>query len=101
MNLKTIFKDALPIIVESAPTIAAAIGGPIALAAGYVIPVLAQSFGVKSKNVNDLVSSIMQDPNASDKLAACESTHAEWLTYLMQSVNNLSNAEINIKLNWH
>ncbi len=101
MNIKDLFRDALPTIKEFAPVIASAIGGPFGVAAGYVIPVLATAFGGSSKDVPGLVSKIMSDPDASTKLSLCEEDHSGWLTALMTSVNNLSSAEVNIKVHWH
>ena len=100
MKLTELFSDVLPLIQKVAPTIGAAIGGPIGLAAGYVIPVLANAFDAHPTNVKQLVSNILADPNAQSKLQDIESEHANWLSSLMDSVNNLSHAEVNIKLDW-
>ena len=86
MSIQDAFKDILPIIAESAPIIAKVIGGPVGLAAGYAIPILAHAFDVDSENVDKIVESITKDPEASAKLSRCEETHADWLTYLMKII---------------
>ena len=46
MNLVNLFKDALPIIFEVAPTIAKALINPMGTATGFVLPLLADAFNV-------------------------------------------------------
>lgn len=100
MNLREIFNDALPIIRDVAPTIAGALGGPVGIAAGAVIPVLANAFGVKSSGIANVAAAILNDPDAKSKLQQAEETHKELLNFLMDGINNLANAEITVKLGW-
>lgn len=99
-SIKGIFKDALPIIATVAPTVAKAIGGPIGIAAGYIIPILANAFGAHPSDMSTIVSNLLSDPEANAKLQTIEDEHGDWLDGLMESVNNLQHAEINIKLDW-
>ena len=100
MKLKEIFEDALPIISNFAPSIGAAIGGPVGLAAGYIIPVLANAFNGNPANLQELAAKIATDPEAQSKLQNVEQCHGDVVCSLMQSVNSLANAEVNIKLSW-
>jgi len=100
MNLKELFNDALPIIKNFAPTIGAAIGGPAGAAAGYAIPILANSFGANPGDIKQIVSNILQDPNAEEKLDKAEHEHKDIICALIDSMHGLSRAEINLKLEW-
>jgi hypothetical protein len=97
---KDMFTDVLPIIKTVAPTVAGAIGGPIGMAASYIIPVLADAFGTGTGDINGLVNQIASDPDAVNKLQAIEAKHAGLLNVLMTSASKLTHAEINIKLDW-
>lgn len=99
MNLKEIFKDALPIISRFAPSVGAAIGGPFGAAAGAAIPLLASTFDTQTADLKGLVSKIISDPDAESKLKSCEIEHLSWAN-LLDEVHNLTRAEINIKLEW-
>jgi len=100
MKLKELFGDALPLISKFAPSIGEAIGGPVGLAAGYVLPILATSFNAKPADIKQLVTNILNDSNAKDKLETLEHEHGDWICTLTDSVNNLSSAEINLKFEW-
>lgn len=100
MNIKDIFEDALPILYSFAPTIATAIGGPLGLATGYVIPILASAFSGNSGNLPELAAKIATDNEAKSKLQTLENQHAPVISSLSRFVNNLDNAEISIKLSW-
>lgn len=100
MKFKELFSDALPLIQKFAPTIGAAIGGPMGLATGYVIPILANAFGSKPNDFKDLVKNILNDSHAQEKLESIEHEHGDWVCTLMDSVNNLSSMKINIELTW-
>lgn len=93
MKLKELLSDALPIISKFAPSIAGAIGGPVGVAAGYFIPILADAFGVHPSDIAGLTQKILNDSDAQRKLEQVESDHCD-------CANKLSNAEINIKLEW-
>ena len=100
MKFKEMFNDVLPIITSVAPTIGAAIGGPVGAATGYVIPILASAFGVHSTDVKGLVDKIANNGEAQNILASLEREHGDWVNSMMDTVANLSKAEINIKLEW-
>ena len=100
MKLKELFGDALPIIEKFAPSIGGAIGGPVGVAAGYVVPILANAFGAHPSNIKELVGNILADSGAQSKLEAIEHEHGDWVCTLMDSVGNLTSAKINIELTW-
>jgi hypothetical protein len=100
MKLKEMFDSALPIITKFSPSIGAAIGGPYGFAAGYILPILASSFGSHPSNIQDLVSRIISDPQADVKLASLEHEHGDWLCGIFDSASKLQEAEINVKLKW-
>lgn len=100
MKIKELFADALPIITKFAPSIGAAIGGPVGAATGFVVPLLATAFGVHPSDIGGLTQKILDDPDSQGKLEQIEEEHGDWVCRLMDSVNNLSHAEVNIKLDW-
>lgn len=100
MNIKEMFKEVLPLISKYSPTISAAIGGPYGFAIGYLIPILAKTFNCDPQNIAGLVKNIINDPDAQSKLESIEHDHCDWLCSIMDNVDRLSNAEINIKLSW-
>jgi hypothetical protein len=100
MKFKELFKDALPLITKFAPSIAGAIGGPVGIAAGYVVPILANAFGTHPTNIAGLVQQIVSDPNTQGKLEALEVDHGDWIESLLDTTERLTSAEINIKLGW-
>lgn len=100
MNVQAIFQEALPIIQKFAPSIGEIIGGPIGLSVGYIIPILASAFNVHPANLKQLVSTIVQDPDAESKLQHIEKEHGDWLCTILNSVSALSKAEVNVKLEW-
>lgn len=101
MKLKDVLADALPVIAHYAPTLAAAFSNPLGTACGYVVPLLASAFGSGTSNLSGLVKNILNDPKAESKLAQLETDHKDILNQLMQDVNDLTSAEISIKLNWN
>jgi hypothetical protein len=100
MKFKELFSDALPLIKNFAPTIGLAIGGPYGVASGYAVSLLANLFSADPSDIKQLVSNIVQDPEATEKLQKLEMSHADWLSGLMKNVNKLAKAEVNIKLEW-
>lgn len=100
MNIKELLIEALPIIKNFAPSIGAAIGGPVGLTAGTALHILANTFESTPSNPLQLVEKIVKDPDSQKKLEKVEQEHGEWLSSLMDSVDTLSKAEFNIKLEW-
>lgn len=100
MKLKELLGEAFPIIAKFAPTIAGALGGQMGFAAGYIIPILANAFDAHPTDLKSLISNIVNDPNTQTKLQNIEDEHCDWLCTTLDSIGNLSEAEINIKLKW-
>lgn len=101
MKLKELFSDSLPIIEKFAPSVGTAIGGPVGIAAGYAIPLLASAFGSKPSNIREIASKILTDADAQSKLEEIEHEHGDWICTLTDSLGNLSRAEIHINLEWY
>ncbi len=100
MNIKELFKDALPLISKFAPSVGGAIGGPLGIAAGYVIPLLANAFDTKPTDIPALVSKIMFDADAKSKLQGIETEHGDWICAMQESMSKLTKAEVTINLEW-
>lgn len=99
-EMKGMLTNALPIIASYAPTISRAIGGPFGVAISYIIPVLANAFGIEPDNIESLGTAISTDEAAPDKLRKIEKDHAECLIELMHGLTELSSLKINIEINW-
>jgi hypothetical protein len=100
MNLKNVFKDALPIIEKFSPSIAGAIGGVPGFALSFVIPLLAKTFNADSHNLSDIVTNIVKDQAAAVKLEGLEHQHHDWICAVTESAGKLLHAEVNVKLDW-
>lgn len=100
MKIKEAFIDALPIIEKFAPSVGAAIGGPLGFASGYIIPILASAFDAKPTDIKQLVSNIITDPRMQSKLESIEQDHGDWLSSLTDNLDRLVTAEFNVKLAW-
>ena len=100
MKITELLGDALPIIKKFAPTIASLLTGQYAIAAEFLLPVIAKAFNAHPKNFGDLVTKIISDPDAQSKLEGIENEHCGWLCTTLDSVRDLASAEINIKLQW-
>ena len=94
------FKDALPIIFEVAPTIAKALINPMGTATGFVLPLLADAFNVHPGNLAGIASIMMSDDDAKNKLQQIENDYGDIIKSFGSSLNNLASAEVNIKMNW-
>ncbi len=100
MKLKDLLGDAFPLIKKFAPTIGSIIGGPVGFASGYILPILANAFNAHPTDFKELIANIVNDPASQSKLENLESEHCDWLCKTLDSVGNLAEAEINIKLKW-
>lgn len=100
MRLNEVFREALPVIQRVAPSVAAAIGGPIGMAADYIFPILANAFGVSTAEPTQVVQAILSHDGSENTLAKVEQEHCDVLCGIMNSMTHLSQAEINIKLSW-
>lgn len=91
--------EILPILIKASPTVATALGGPLA---GLAMSLVSYAFGVDPKQPSDLVSKVMSDvPGATTILQALETQHGDFLKSVLSSTNNLASAEITIKLSWN
>jgi alkyl hydroperoxide reductase subunit AhpF len=93
--LNTIFKDISPLLLKVAPTIATALGSPIA---GIALQILANKFGGDVVNPAALVNTISNHPNAGHILTEAENDHASVLKSLL-SDNKIKSVEMNFKVN--
>jgi len=100
MNLKEVFKDALPVIYNAAPIVGGAIGGTFGVAASYIIPILAHAFDGNLSDLPALAQKISNDPRAPEKLALIEKEQGNWIASLPKLLNDLSSAELSIKLDF-
>jgi hypothetical protein len=100
-GMREVFKDALPIIKKFAPTIGAAIGGPVGVATGYILPLLATAFDSNTSDLKHIADTIINDPLAADKLGALEHEHCDFLCSMVGTMDRLMSVEINVKLNWN
>ncbi len=98
--MKDIFKDALPILEEVAPMIARLIGGYPAIAAEYLLPALTKVVGSHG-DVGQLAKDIVSKDFAQQCIKDFEHEHSDVLHSLLENINKLSSAEINLKLNFN
>jgi hypothetical protein len=92
-----VLKDILPLIQYSAPIIASALGSPIA---GTAISLIAKAFDGDSSDVPGLVSKVLGDSNASDKLKELDTLHGDWISSLLGKIRYPSEIEFNLKVKW-
>jgi hypothetical protein len=93
-----VFNDVMPIIRKASPLLAGLIGGPAGVVLSHIIPILADAFEAHPDNLKELVDNILKDPDAQKKLCKIEGAHKDKFAALADNANNLSEAEINIKL---
>lgn len=90
--------DIAPILLKSAPTIATALGSPLA---GIAMTLVSTMFGTDEKDPNSLIKKVMDDvPTANSIFQELECKHGGVFQKLLNSTDTLSSAEINIKLTW-
>lgn len=99
--MKDIFREALPVLENIAPLVAKFIGGYPAIAAEYLLPVLTNVAGIHSGDVGQLVRDIINKNETQNKIKRFEDDHSDLLNSLLENVNKLSSAEINVKLNFN
>lgn len=86
------------IILSASPIIASALGSPLA---GIAMSLVTHAFGTDSTKPEDLISKVMEDvPKATTILQSLETQHGNIIKSLL-SGNNLTSAEVTIKLNWN
>ena len=98
--IKEVLKDAIPIIETFAPSIAGVLGGPVGVAAGIALPLLAKALNANPSDLPGLVHSIVSDPSVGDKLKALEAEHGGWLSGLAKEFPQPSHVEITVKLDF-
>jgi len=99
--IKDLFKDALPVLENVAPIVAKFIGGYPAIAAEYLLPLLTHAAGINTGDVGQLVKDIINKESTQDMMKKFECDHKDLLCNLLDNVNKLSSAEINVKLNFN
>lgn len=89
-------KDVLPVIENSAPILASALGSPIA---GVAIKFLEESLGIKDASIDEVQNAITKDPDISTKLNSAQ--ESLW-TYLKSNINLTPPTKINfsVALEW-
>ena len=79
--LPALLKAIEPIIFNVAPTIATALGGPLA---GGVLSLLCETFGIHTKKPEDLVNKVLENvPDAEKKMQDLEKSHASWIKQML------------------
>lgn len=78
-EIKEIFAEVLPIIYRAAPIIGSFLGTP---ATGTILAVLAAVVQESPCDHCALAEKLKNDPRLYEKLAALESTHADWVKKL-------------------
>jgi hypothetical protein len=100
MMFKEIFAEAFPVIEKLAPSIAGAIGSPVASAATmFGINLLGNALNVNPVNVRDVAQAVLTDPDAQGKISDLETMFAQWFKG-HQCFKMPAKAEINVKLEW-
>lgn len=101
MTFNEVLKTALPIIQKSAPFVASMLGSPAAgVGTSWAMSLLANAFGIKPAQIEDLSDTICNDPDAHNKLCNLEESFVHWFADNAKPTKPLSNAEVNIKLSW-
>lgn len=98
---KEILTDAFPIIEQFSPALATAIGGPPGFAVGFILPILAHTFGAKPTDIKQLVSNIKADPQSQSKLKQIENDCLDILRNVPSNMNQLVSCKINLELEWN
>lgn len=99
MKIKELLNDALPIISNFAPTLAAVITGHVGIATGFIVSILANAFSLHPSSIATLSSQINNDPENKGKLEKLEQEFGGLIREMIPT-QLLSKAEINIKLEW-
>lgn len=100
---KEILGDAFPIIEKFAPIIGSALGSPAAgTAAGYLINLVANAFGVNISDIRKLAPAILGDDRAGEKLSDLEFTFADWIQNASRNfqLKLPQKIELNLKVEW-
>ena|SRR5258706_6400511 len=102
MTVKEIFKDALPLVEEFAPSIAAALHAPLGAAFLGAILLYNEFFEKYNDFTKDkilpLVEKILTDPESPQKLKDIEVRHGTDFTIALNKFLDFNKAEIDIKL---
>lgn len=96
-NFKEVLGDSFSILEKLAPTIATAIGSPVAgTAAMFGLNLLSNAFGVPPHGLSNALST---SPDASDRLTKLESTFSDWFKANNGGARWPSSVEI--KITWN
>ena len=92
-----ILKDIIPIIENSAPMIASALGSPMS---GVIIKMLCDAFGASPHDLPALISKIQSSDDAPAIFKSLESANSNWISGLLnfQRPNKIT---ISIALDWN
>lgn len=98
---KDLLKEAFPVLQKAAPVLAGTLGSPMAgLGATWAMSLLANAFGVKPNEIEDLQHCIIGDSQAEDKLKQVEDIFKQWIGHNSMHMPMPSSAELNIKMCW-
>lgn len=99
-----ISQELLPLIEKAAPSIAKVLGlGSFSELAPWAIYLLTKAFGISMDQVHKLPDAMSIDPKCNDKLCQIDKSFSQIFdkdTIALTKNLNLSNIEINVKLNF-
>lgn len=95
MKLQDIFVDALPILQKFAPSFGRIVLGPYG---NLALSLLSRAFNLTDSDPRSLVTQILNDKDAPEKLQKLEHQHGDWICDLLDSMNNLS--RISLLIEW-
>lgn len=98
--LKEVLNEALPIIEKFAPNFGNIIGGPVGVASGVALSLLARSFNAHPSDFRSLVANILNDKEAQNKLSSLDKEHGSWLTSLISEIKPPSSVVLSLKMDW-
>jgi hypothetical protein len=93
--IHNIFKDIAPMLLKLSPTVASALGSPVA---GAALQILADKFGGDIAAPTDLVEKIKSHPDAEHVLTDIEKEHCDGLQCLIKD-SKIKSIELNFKMN--
>ncbi len=97
-TIKDVLHEVMPVIEKSAPAIGRIIGGPVGLATTFAVSLLAHAFGTHPSDIQNLPTTILNDPTADIKLRELEKYNADLLATLKHDDKPPTNVEININM---
>lgn len=97
-----IVKDIFPLIKDTAPGIASALGlGSLSSATPWALYLLSKAFGIDMDKVKDLPKAIINDPNHEEKLSNLNDYFSDWFSSNRVARDiKITSFELNVKLNF-